>query len=170
MNEQYCSFCGSWGAFAPCGCQFGGILGCTGKIACPACQKAHRGLGVFFRALIESKPATRSSSPRTRLFGVLHETVCFLRNSIREKDYVLDNLRTLSCFAETAHFRNCVLEIARALPLNSTFAETIRKKLSEAAVIRTLERLEYELREDLANEKFNAAAEQFVRVVAITSR
>ena len=171
MNEQYCSFCGTWGAFGPCGCQFGAFLGCSGKISCPGCQKAHGALGTFFRALVESKTPTRSNSPRTRLFGILHESACWCRNDIREKAFVLDNLREINSFDENAaRFRNSVLRVVPSLPLNAKFAETIKRKLTEASVIRALERLGDELRADLATEKFNAAAEQFVRVVAITSR
>src|ERR1700677_69692 len=172
MNEKYCSFCGTPGDFGACGCGYSVVLDCAAKIACKSCETAHKRVcGPFFRALLESKPATRSNSPRTRLFTVLHETVCWLRNDIREKDFVLSSLRETNSFDEhSGRCRSCVARLIPALPLNAKFAETIRKKLSEAAVIRTLERLGDELREDLATEKFNAAAEQFVKVVQFTSR
>jgi hypothetical protein len=171
MNEKYCSFCGTWGAFTPCACQYADVLGCAGKISCPDCRKAHGSLGTFFRALLGSKTPTRSNSPRTRLFTVLHETVCWHRNEIREKDYVLYSLRETNAFNEnSARFRSCILKVVPALPLNATFAETIKRKLTECSIIRAFERLGDELRADRANEQFNAACEQFVRVVAITSR
>jgi hypothetical protein len=173
MNEQYCSFCGTRGDFGACGCGYSAFLDCASKISCPACHKAHRALGTFFRALIESKVATRSNSPRTRLFGVLHEATCWHRNEIREREreHVLYKLRETNSFDENAvRFRNSVLGIIPSLPLNATFAETIKRKLTEASVIRVIEKLGDELRADLETEKFNAAAAQFVRVVAFTSR
>jgi hypothetical protein len=144
MSKEICAFCKTQPATKNCGCGFSPLLYCANRATCDSCEGAHRKIfGPFFKALLGSRPATRSNSPRTRLLGVLHELIVYRRSSIPRSTFVLNELRDVSAFSENdANFRAKILNVAGNLPLNQDFATSLAQKVSLASVVRQIEKLD----------------------------
>jgi hypothetical protein len=176
MKVGTCAFCAIRGAVAPCECAYRETLECGEKPTCADCQRSHKTFGVFFKALAATNPATRSNSPRTKLLGILRDTLCYHgRREIPQLKFCFDRLDGTNSFdPDAANFRHCILDIAGALPLNAAIAATIKRKLSEAVVAQSIERIDDAWRQICAKEEQNKqigrALETFQRVVRITSR
>lgn len=139
---NYCKFCLSDGRFPVCACGFGEILDCDGKLACADCAAAHRKtFGPFFRALLGTKAATRSNSPRTKLLNVLMDFLgSFGEDRIKNRVFIFDMLHKTSVFDENdRNFRYRVLRIAPALPLTKQFAAELSRRLDSVRIERVLE-------------------------------
>jgi hypothetical protein len=88
--KELCAFCKTQTAVKACGCGFGPVLYCSGRATCDSCQAAHRStFGPFFRTLLNTAPATRSNSPRTRLLVILNEVAGFYRREFADGEHVL---------------------------------------------------------------------------------
>jgi hypothetical protein len=170
MNEKFCAYCDTLGVFTTCACRYSGILDCADKAACIVCQKAHRTLGMFFKALAATRPTVRANAPRLPLLQILHETIC-QHGEIKEREYCFRLLHSTSAFDENEqHFRSCMLGVARALPLNASIAETIVRKGTEMDVVRILERLDYALRAKAARENQDDVATLLDHAVSLARR
>jgi hypothetical protein len=143
MNSVFCSYCTARGDFGPCSCGSGAVLGCGSKPTCAACATSHRKVfAPFFKSLLKTMPASRSNSPRTKLLGILHESIVYLRSSIPQADFCLDSLRRTSSFdTDSRNFCARVSVVAQSLPLNADLAGTLEKKIAEVNVICVIERL-----------------------------
>jgi hypothetical protein len=151
MSKQCCEFCKTVSASVKpaCNCGFGAILYCASRATCATCEKSHRStFGPFFRTLLNTAPATRSNSPRTRLLVILNEVAGFYRREFADGEHVCDSLRRTNSFdPDWANFRARILDAAARLPLNSEVAATICAKVKKAVLVRAVERVDEALRE-----------------------
>jgi hypothetical protein len=151
MSYQACSSCRISGSFAACLCGHGALLGCGAKPTCGNCEKAHRQtFGPFFKSLMGSAPAARSNAVRTRLLGVLLQTLSYHDDfNARDRKFCFDSLP--SAFeTNDQRFKAGVLAIAGTLPATPEIAATIRGKLLDLAIERGLERIAEALSEKIS--------------------
>jgi hypothetical protein len=126
------------------------------KPVCKSCETAHRRVfGPFFRALLASRAATPSNSPRIRLLEALHGMVCQRsKDEIRGKSYCRDALRSTASFdAAPANSRCSLLFVAVSLPLNASLGKRIVDSGTAVGIARILERLDAAGRIKVGREK-----------------
>ena len=169
---KFCSFCDLRTEVRLCECGHSATLGCSSKNACPTCEKAHRTtFGPFFRGLLSARPATRSNSPRTRLLGILHETIVNRRTAIPRSGYALSQLRETSPFDENAeNFRARILNVADSLRLNQDVAKTLTEKCVEASITRAIEKLDDCVRANVQHGKEVAVVANFLNLITPMAR